>query len=158
LCEPAGRDFSAFLQQCLEELEQRQKAFVDTWGIDQCERWDVDQTQATITFTNTRKGFRKLSGQVQIIGTFRESDQMWFWAWANPSIAEKLTEDARRLRDYGQQHLRMRLTEGGWKGDLQDAWKMTALAAHLSGADVVYRGPAGDQFVFMTIRELKNAG
>ena len=153
--EPAGGDFSAFLQQCLAELEQRQKAFGETWGIDQCERWDVDQAQATITFTNTRKGFRKLTGKVQIIGTFRESDQMWYWAWANPSIAEALSEDARRVRASGHLHFRMRLTEGGWKGEVLDAWRMTALAAHLSGADGVYGAPVGDQIVFMTIRGLR---
>jgi hypothetical protein len=150
------RDFARFLDECLQELIQRQKAIAEQWGIDSCERWEVDQSRATITFLNTCKGYAKLLGDVQIIGTYNASDKMWFWSWANNSIAAPLQKDALQLKEYGTKHLRMRLTEKGWKGDLEDAWKMTALAVKLFGADAVYRGPAGRMDVFMVIRNLQS--
>jgi hypothetical protein len=101
--QPQPRDFGQFLDTCLQELNPRQQAYVAQWGIDGCERWEVDQAA------------------------------------------------------YGAKHMRMRLTEKGWQGDFEDAWKMTALAVKLLGADAAYRGPAGPMDVFMVIRDLKNA-
>jgi hypothetical protein len=155
--QPPPKDFSKFLDQCLDDLDKRQKACADLWGIDGCERWEVDQSQGTITFLNTKTGHNKVIGKVQILGTFNEADKMWLWSWANASIGAELRKDALQLKEYGEKNLRMRLTEAGWKGDLQDAWKMTALAVKLLGADAAYRGPAGKTLVFMAIRDLKVA-
>jgi hypothetical protein len=150
-------DFSTFLDQCLREHIQRQKAFDSLWGIDSCERWEVDQAQGTITFFNTRTGHKKLAGDVQILGTFHGKDKKWLWSWADASVAPELRNDALALREYGAKNLRMRLTEKQWTGEIQDVWKMVALAVKLLGADAVYRGPVGPQDVFMVIRHLHDA-
>jgi hypothetical protein len=155
--QPPPRDFGQFLDTCLQELNPRQQAYVAQWGIDGCERWEVDQARGTIAFFNTTKGHKKLAGSVQIIGTYNATDRMWHWSWANSSIPAELQKDALELKAYGAKHMRMRLTEKGWKGDFEDAWKMTALAVKLLGADAAYRGPAGPMDVFMVIRDLKNA-
>jgi hypothetical protein len=153
--QPSPRDLAAFLDECLKELDQRQKACVAQWGIDGCERWEVDQSQGTITFTNTKTGHHKVVATVQIIGTYSADDKMWFWSWANDTISSNLQKDALELKAYGTKNMRMRLTEKGWKGDLHDAWQMTALAVKLVGGDAAYRGPAGPMDVFMVIRDLK---
>jgi hypothetical protein len=152
--DPTPKDFSQFLDQCLQELHQRHQAYAAQWGIDDCERWDVDQGAGTITFTNTKTGHKKLVGEVQIIGTFNEPDKMWHWSWANNSIGQELRGDALELKAYGEKNMRMRLSEPGWKGEMEDAWKMTALAVKLLGADAAYRGPAGQHYIFMVIRNL----
>jgi hypothetical protein len=155
LKEPAPRDFPKFLDQCLQELVKQQKAYGDKWGIDDCERWDVDQAKGTITFTNTKKGHKKLVGKVQIIGSFNSADKTWLWGWANETVNEELKKDALQLKEYGGANKLKQLTEEKWEGEMNDGWKMTALAAKLLRAEGAYRGPAGKLYVFMVIRDLK---
>ena len=157
LTEPAPKDFPKFLDRCLDDFTKRQKEYAEKWGIDDCERWDVDQKKGIITFTNTRKGYKKLVGKVQIIGSFNSTDKTWMWAWANNTVEEGLKQDALKLKEYGDKNKLKRFTEKGWEGEMDDGWKMTALAVKLLGAEGAYRGPCGKLYVFMVIRDLKVA-
>jgi len=157
LKEPAPKDFPKFLDQCLEEFTKQQKAHSDKWGIDDCETWSVEQATGTIIFTNTRKGHKKVVGKVQIIGSFNSDDNSWRWAWANKTVKEDLQKDALTLKEYGEKNKLKQLTKETWEGEMNDGWKMTALAVKLLKADCAYRGPAGKLYVFMTIRDLKVA-
>lgn len=158
LKEPAPKDFPKFLGQCLEEFTKHQKAYAEKWGIDDCERWNVDQAKGTITFVNTKKGYKKLVGKVQIIGSFNTADNTWLWGWANKSVSDELKKDALKLKEYGGTNKLKQLTEEKWEGEANDAWKMTALAVKLLGTEGAYRGPAGKLYIFMVIRDLKDAG
>jgi hypothetical protein len=155
LKEPAPKDFPKFLDQCLDEFTKQQKTYARKWGIDDCERWDVDQAKGTITFTNTKKGHKKLVGKVQIIGSFNSDDDTWLWGWANKTVDDELKKDALKLKAYGEKNKLKKLTQEQWEGEINDAWKMTALAVKLLGAEGAYRGPAGKLYVFMVIRDLK---
>lgn len=91
----------------------------------------------------------------QIIGTFNVSTNTWLWAWANESIAEPLTRDARRAEAYGREHGFPLLTCATWQGEKTDGWCMAALVNRLCGTNGVYRGPAGAVLVFMTFDEVR---
>ncbi len=155
LKEPAPKDFSKFAERCWVDFEKRQKEYSEKWGIDDCERWDVNQANGTITFTNTKKGHKKLVGKVQIIGSFNSEDGTWLWGWANKSVDQKLKIDALKLKEYGETNKIKRFTQTGWEGELSDAWITTAVAIRLLGAEGAYRGPAGKTHIFMLIRDLK---
>jgi hypothetical protein len=149
------KDFTDFLDECFEELRTLQEANGEKWGIDDCERWDVDQDQGFIVFTNTRTAHRRLVGQVQIIGSFDTTDDTWLWAWANPTVRPALQADSLQLKAYGEEQGLDQLTEAKWEGEELDAWMMTALAVKLLGAEGAYRGPAGRLHIFMVFRGLK---
>jgi hypothetical protein len=85
----------------------------------------------------------------QIIGTYNTEDQTWLWAWANPSIDDKLKVDALKLRKYGEEHHIDKLTKRKWTGTEEDAWAMVALAVKLCEEQGAYRGPAGATHVFI---------
>jgi len=89
------------------------------------------------------------------LGTYNSQDQTWLWAWANPSIDEKLKADALKVRKYGEEHHIDRLTKSKWKGTEDDAWAMAALAVKLCGEQGAYRGPAGTTYVFIAFGEVK---
>ena len=77
------------------------------------------------------------------------------WAWANPSIDEKLRADALKLRKYGEEHRIAWLTKPKWEGTEDDAWTMAALAVKLCGEQGAYRGPSGTTQVFIAFGEVK---
>jgi len=114
---------------------------------------DIDQDTGDLVFSLADG--TKAVAPAQIIGTFNSEDQTWLWAWANPSVDEKLRKDALKVRKYGEEHHIDRLTKRKWVGTEEEAWAMTALAVKLCGEQGAYRGPAGETYVFMTFGEVK---
>jgi hypothetical protein len=155
LKQPAPKNLEKFLDECFAELQELQLLADEKWGFGDCKDWKVDQKKGTITFTETSTGHKKVVGKVQIIGSFNSADDTWLWGWANQSIARELRKDAETVKQYGQKHKLKKLTEKGWDGNVEDGWRMAALAAKLVGGQGVYRGPAGKLYIFMIVRDLK---
>lgn len=141
-------EFKKLLEQSMEELRLKTMAHQKGWGFGKAARWSLDMSRGELIFTFDEGVMATCPAQ--IVGSFDGAEGTWLWAWANPSIAEELMRDSLRVRDYGQQHHIDRLTSAEWACTEADAWPMAALACKLSGAQGVYRGPAGTAFVFMT--------
>src|SRR5215204_2613097 len=146
-------DFTALQKQSLEELQLKTQAHVEAWGLDRISRWDLSQDEGELVFSFD-DGI-KVTAPAQIIGSYNAEDHTWLWAWANPSIDEKLQEDALKVRKYGEEHRIERLTTRKWEGTEEDAWAMTALAVKLCGEQGAYRGPAGAARVFIAFGPVK---
>jgi hypothetical protein len=140
-------DFPTLQKVSLEELQLKTQAHVKAWGLDKVGRWDLSQEEGDLVFSFD-DGTR-VAAPAQIIGTYNSEDRTWLWAWANPSIDEKLQKDALKLRKYGEEHGIERLTTRKWVGTEDDAWAMTALAVKLCGEQGAYRAPAGKTRVFI---------
>jgi hypothetical protein len=91
----------------------------------------------------------------QAIGSFSAVDNTWAWAWANPSIGEALTADARAAREYGAAQDIALLTTPQWPADLEWAWSMTAFAAAGAKAEGAYCLMHGPLHMFVTFRDVK---
>ncbi len=144
-------EFTAFIQGSLQGLQMQNDAHEQTWGMSTGDRWDFDQDVGTLVFTFPDK---IVSAPAQVIGSLSGSSNTWLWSWANSSIAEYLSKDAARVRDYGTEHGIERLTNAKWAATQQDGWEMTALAARICGANGGYRGPAGSSFVYFTFGQI----
>jgi hypothetical protein len=140
-------DFSELRKISVDELALKTDLH-RSWGIDKIERWDLNQGDGQLIFS--LRGGLKAVCPAQIIGTYNQNDRTWLWAWDNPSISEKLIDDALKLRKYGQEHKIDLLTQRKWEGSEDDAWAMAAIAVKLAGAQGAYRGPAGDTLVFIS--------
>jgi hypothetical protein len=146
-------DFSTLQKMSIEELDLKTKGHVEAWDLDNIDRWDLNQDTGELLFSFA-DGLRAVA-PAQIIGTYNSEDQTWLWAWANPSIDEKLRKDALKVREYGQKHRTEQLTKAKWKGTEKDAWAMAALAVKLCGEQGAYRGPAGSTYVFIAFGGVK---
>lgn len=145
-------EFQELLDTSMAELTIKTEAH-KAWGLGSFDRWDLDQVAGDLVFSNDAG--TTASAPAQIIGTFNSDDNTWLWAWDNPSIEQPLTEHARKLKEYGEQHGIARLTERKWEGDESDGFRMAALAVKLCEAQGAYRGPAGTTYVFMTFGEVQ---
>jgi hypothetical protein len=144
-------DFPTLQKMSLEELKLKTDAHKGAWGLDKVTRWDLSQDSGQLVFTLPDM---KAVCPAQIIGTYNSEDHTWLWAWANPSIDDKLKADALKLRKYGEEHHIDRLTTRKWIGTEEDAWAMTALAVKLCGEQGAYRGPAGTTYAFIAFGEV----
>ena len=149
---PVPSDFATLQHASIEELQLKTEAHKKAWGMDKMLRWDFNQGSGKLEFS-LPDGLKAVA-PAQIIGTYNSEDHTWLWAWANPSIDEKLQADARQLLKYGEEHHIDRLTKRKWVGTEEEAWAMAALAVKLCGKQGAYRGPAGATKVFMVFGEV----
>jgi hypothetical protein len=145
-------DFASLQKMSIEELQVKTEGHVKMWGLDRIERWDLSQDSGQLVFTLPDD--LKAAAPAQIIGTYNTEDKTWLWAWANPSIEDKLKGDALKVRKYGEEHHVKKLTQRKWSGTEDDAWAMVALAVKLCEKQGAYRGPAGATHVFITFGEV----
>ncbi len=81
-------DFATLQKMSIEELKLKTEGHVKMWGLDRIERWDLSQESGELVFT--LRDDLKAVAPAQIIGTYNTEDKTWLWAWANPSIEDKL--------------------------------------------------------------------
>ncbi|QDU58008.1 hypothetical protein Pan181_42330 [Aeoliella mucimassa] len=134
----------------LEELQIKTETHDRLWHLTESE-WGVDQDEGVLEFA-TPAGLI-VTCKVQIIGTYDTTNSTWLWSWDNRSIEPALTEDASKLREYGQAHDLEELTTRKLDITEEKCWEFTALACKLCEAQGGYRGPAGTTMVFMTFGE-----
>ncbi|HEX7721702.1 MAG TPA: hypothetical protein VF397_06060 [Pyrinomonadaceae bacterium] len=145
-------DFATLQKLSVDELKLKTDAHRTVWGLDRPHRWDLNQDSGELVFSFP-DGIKAVA-QAQIIGTYNTDDHTWLWAWANPSIEDRLKADALTVRKYGEEHHVARLTQRKWTGTEDDAWAMAALAVKLCGEQGAYRGPAGPTKVFIAFGEV----
>lgn len=145
-------EFKALLEGSMEGLRLQTEAHQSTWRFGKAERWDFSQDTGELMFT-----FPDLIARApaQIIGSFGSQECSWMWAWANSSIANSLSRDSARVREYGEQHHFARLTTPTWPAKEMEGWHMAALANRICESNGVYRGPAGASFVFFTFGKVQ---
>jgi hypothetical protein len=130
-----------------EEAAFRTGVMKDLYKIGSGGRWDADLEAGTITFTNDGL---VVTAPVQVIGTYITKDGTWLWGWDHSSVPPPVAETAKLLLAYGKKHGLERITTRKISCSEEEAWELTSMASTLSGAQGLYRGPAGTTLVFMT--------
>jgi hypothetical protein len=109
--------------------------------------WSVDLDAGTIRFTSATK---IVTAPVQVIGTYNSLDGTFLWGWDHPSVSEEQAADARLARRFGERHNLPLFTTRMVECTEEQAWRFTAVALYLAGAQGSYRAPYGTTMVFVT--------
>ncbi|HYC72982.1 MAG TPA: hypothetical protein VEB66_17350 [Opitutaceae bacterium] len=139
-------DFPRLCEKAINDLHAKSSAHESLWGLGHAERWDLNQKDGRLIFTFPDK---IVSCPAQIIGTWHRPSQTWRWAWSNQSVEKPLTAHSEMIRAYGAERKIEQLITAKWSAAEEDAWQMAALACVIGDAQGIYRGPAGETFVFI---------
>lgn len=134
-------------QRSMAELDLKQQACAELFGIGKADRWNVDLEAGVISFTT---GERIALAPVQVIGTMNTRDGTWLWGWDHPSVMGSVGDAARQCQAFGKVHGLREFTTRKIECSEDEAWRFTAVALHLSEGVGAYRGPSGGTLVFMT--------
>lgn len=138
----------AVIADAQEAMAQKQ-AENEEWGLQDATEWDFNLEEGTITFTLADG--RRAIAPMQIIGTRSRQDDTFLWGWDHPSVAEPLAQHAKRLLAWAEANTLTDVTTQLEVLPEEKIVEYTALAAHLSGAQGIYRPAAEDgPFIYIT--------
>jgi hypothetical protein len=148
----AGASWDGFLTLANEYLRAQQKRLKAEYGLGTWQRFDMDQTTGTLTFSTAGKA--GVIADIQVVGSTSKLTDTWLWSWGNASILDAMKQDMATVRTYGETHGFDRLTTRKWGGDDADGWEMTA-AAYILRPQGAYRAPDDKSAVFMIMRKVR---
>ncbi|MCX5399607.1 DUF6882 domain-containing protein [Streptomyces sp. NBC_00102] len=115
-----------------------------SWGLGSADRWDLDQTTGTITWTFPDK---TATAPAQILGSFNSTSGSWMWAWVNPSVLPGLSSDARDFRDWAEANGHPALARPKIEADAKAAATLVALAVRVTRATGYYRSQGNNSLI-----------
>ncbi len=148
-------DYNKLLNECVAEVDRKNQNLADEYGFGSFERWDIDQEIGELVFSDG--GVPKLVCSVTMLGSLSDQSETWMWGWANRSLLEPLTRDTNAVREYGAQNGIEDLTVEKTAATEGEAWALSALACRILEGRGLYRGPTGNGFVVMMLKDIKRS-
>ena len=146
------QEFKEYLHDSVHELIDLNDKYHKEFKIGSYARWDYDFDKATLTFSN--EGVPGVIADIQAVGTIAHESKSWLWSWNNESIPEHVKSSISAVREFGETHKILKLTEDYWAASEEDGWEMSAIANRILGGKGVYRCPDDRGFVFLILTKV----
>ncbi|WP_425404650.1 DUF6882 domain-containing protein [Hwanghaeella sp.] len=141
--------WESFLSEAFSELKRKQTILGTEYGFGNHERWDLDQKNRAILFSND--GSLSLRANFDAVGSISTTAGTWLWSWANPSLTADTYENMLVVREFGETRKIRPLILPEWPGDETDGWEMTAVAVKLLDSQGAYRIPIQSGAFFVSL-------
>jgi hypothetical protein len=138
-----------------EYLTARQEELKNRYGLSTYRRYDWDQDEGTIVFSNG--GMANLLADIHFVGSVSARTNTWLWSWANRSVSCRVSHLVREVRQYGELHGLAQLIEPYWSAGEVEGWEMTSVSAYLLKTQGAYRTPDGSGFTYMLLTDVRRA-
>ncbi len=132
-------------------LNEKQQLFIDTFKVNQFERWDWCQDSGQLIFSHDGKP--QVVAEISFSGTLSTQSNKWMWAWANDSLLEPVKTDAKKMLALGEELGFVNLVAGLWEADEVDGWEMTSIMAETLNAIGAYRTLTDNCFTYMIVKK-----
>jgi hypothetical protein len=141
----------SLFRKAADELQDVQAASDQRWGWRSLSRWDFNEAERTITFSNSEGP--QVVATVALVGSYSTTSSTFQWAWQTFPEGSPQTQVISRVRVFGEVRGIPQLVTPTWQCDEGDGWDMAALAGYVLGSEGVYRAPFDDQLWFMLLSD-----
>ncbi len=141
------------IRSSVEYLNEKQQSFIETFKLNDHERWDWYQDSGLLVFSH--EGKPQVEAEIHFSGSFSKTSNTWMWAWANSSLSEKVKSSSRMIQDMGYERELMQLASAHWAAEEVDGWEMTAVLAKALNAIGAYRTPGENGATFMVVTKAR---
>ena len=145
--------YDAYVQSAFNHLRKKQTHFLDTFKINDFDKWRWNQAAGTMLFTSARQ--LQLEAQIHVAGTWSKQSQLWQWAWANEGLNEKIKLASQGIKHLGVAFKFPKLTSSQWSASEIDCWKMTSILVKEINAIGAFRTPFQNQIIYVAIKNAK---
>ena len=77
-----------FIDGAYEGLQIQTEGHKKTWKLGQEDQWNVDMNEGKLWFDFSDD--KKVSTDIQIIGTYNSANGTFLWGWDHPSVSDEL--------------------------------------------------------------------
>jgi hypothetical protein len=141
----------------VHEFMEKNDSWQERFEIDACPRWDFNDETSQITFS--KDGRSIAIADVVITGTVGKGGTQWEWSWGNVKMPDKWRIPMNSVREFGEEKQWPTLTDLFLDSDEFLGWELSSIAAHILGAEAVYRFPYTDSgnFVYLAVMRTRFA-
>ena len=158
MSQMSDKEFKAFLEEAISELNDKQETLINNEGLGNYARWWFNQHAESLLFFDEQDELR-MEADVVHIGSFSHRSNTWLWSWANVSILPNLREKAEKLQGlkaitgfdlFGEAN--------SFEVDESTAWELTAISVKHLQARGCYRTPScdGNHYSFLAIMDARS--
>ncbi|GFZ33279.1 hypothetical protein CSC2_38050 [Clostridium zeae] len=147
--------FEEFIDNCYEELQEKQARLFDEYDIGSYGSYWFDQITKTLQFKNNE--IVMLEFKIICIGTWAHKVNTWLWGWSNESFTDDIRNDAevlKGLKDLTGNDIFEQI--GFDKCDETMAYEAVAMSLSYLNALGVYRIPGEKSHLFVALLEKNN--
>jgi len=148
----AGVSWEEFLSKAYNDLADKQSKLVADFQLGEHERFDWDQENGTLVFSNDGK--IAVIAKVQFVGSISTKSNTWLWSWANSYIYDNVKDQMHIVREFGESKGYEALFTDKWEADEIDGWEMTSVTSYLLEAKGAYRTTGETGFTYMVITDI----
>jgi hypothetical protein len=134
----------------------RQEQAAERFGIFDKARWFYDTERGQLFFFDEPEGERVVA-DVIVAGSLSRRTATWLWAWGNANYPPEARGHLDPVRAAGKAAGALPLVAPLYPAEEVDAWEVTQVAAHLLGAEAIYRAPMDHLFLFLLLFDLRLA-
>lgn len=145
--------FDEFLDNCYQELEDKQALLLENYNLGSYEKYWFDQVTGVLQFKNAERV--ECEFIVIPIGSWSSKSNSWMWAWANNSITEEFKAQSIKLKGLANYTGVDFFENGAFEADESMAHELTAMAVHYLDAMGMYIIPSSNLKTFLALVKLK---
>lgn len=145
-----------YIKSSMQALEVATQFHIDTWSIERCNYWNIEQQQEKIYFYfNSETVGVEVSAPVQVVGIYTLNNGTFTWGWDNPEVKEELQQAAEAVRIFAEQHNYTELLKPALVCSDIRAWQYTAIAMRLYNFTGAYSAKyTDDSLIFMVFNNI----
>ncbi|MES9948590.1 MAG: DUF6882 domain-containing protein [Candidatus Thiodiazotropha sp.] len=148
-------EFEKYLQDSMDEMEEKQESLEKSYGIGHLERFEVDYELSELSFFDG--GVKKVTAKIIPIASHVPEKQNLQWAWANESFPSEIRSNAAIAKQLGELTGYELFTNERIECDEDMAWEINAMVCKLIGALGIYRVPHGALNMHVVLMEVSGA-
>ncbi len=146
------QEFADYVHESVHQLIELNNKYQNEFRIGEYARWSYDLDDAKLRFSN--EGVVLVEADIQAAGSIAKQSKSWLWSWANSSLPEHVTDSILAVKEFGETHKILKLTDDYWEATEADGWEMSAVANRIIGGRGVYRCPDEKGFFFLILTDI----
>jgi len=93
----ACENWADFVTSAHNSLSEKQASIMSEYKIGEHERFDWDQENGTLVFSNGDKP--AVIAKVQFVGSISTKSDTWLWSWANSTILDNVKDEMHKVKE-----------------------------------------------------------
>lgn len=149
-----NQEFQQFLEQCCQELEEKQSVLLKEF-IGDYDLVEIDYQRGIVEFK--KYAVVKNASQITPIGSYSKITSSWLWAWANPSIPDALKQKSEKIKELGRITGLEIFHKTVFPAEQEMTWEIIAMACHQIKSMGFCRPDTGsDDWLFVALDDVES--